>query len=56
MLVLERLGSVSLGLVSFNLRVILFTWISALQGLFSPVGKALVLALGAVTLGEARLG
>jgi hypothetical protein len=31
----------------------LFTWISALQGLLSPVGKALVLPLGAVALGEA---
>ncbi len=42
-----------LGYVSFNLRVIKLTRISALQGLLSPVGKAIVLPLGAVTLGEA---
>jgi hypothetical protein len=33
-----------------------FTWVSALQGLLSSVGKTLVLALGAFAVGEARLG
>ena len=31
----------------------MFTWISALQGLLSSVGKTLVFPLGAVVLGEA---